>query len=175
MASAAAYIPAEYHPWFRSEVLDAPKWRKTSPTKGDLARQSRGSGLGDMFLSEKPLMTSDIDYLKEHVGDPPIRKAALRIDAKRLWRDIHHSAQWGAIPNSMGMARLAASGEDGEVRNWFVCEARAIGCEVEIDQIGNIFAILPGLCPDIAPIAMGSHLDTQPAGKPRRTLNAGNR
>ena len=31
--------------------------------------------------------------------------------------------------------------------------------------MGNIFAIRPGTSKDKKPIAMGSHLDTQPAGK----------
>ena len=107
----------------------------------------------------------DIDSLEARVDESPILAKSLRINSKRLWRDITYSAQWGAIKGSFGMARLAASEEDKMVRDWFVCEAKAVDCKIEVDQIGNIFAILPGLCSDMAPIAMGSHLDTQPAGK----------
>lgn len=83
------------------------------------------------------------------------------VDFERLWGDIHQTAEWGAVSDSYGMARLALSNEDKAVRNWFVGKARKIGCEVSVDAIGNIFAVLPGMNKDIAPIAMGSHLDTQ--------------
>jgi N-carbamoyl-L-amino-acid hydrolase len=35
---------------------------------------------------------------------------------------------------------------------------------MKIDEMGNIFAIYPGADPNLPPIGMGSHLDTQPAG-----------
>ena len=62
------------------------------------------------------------------------------------------------------MCRLALTQEDKEVRDWLVAECEGIGCEVKVDQMGNIFAIRSGAVKDRQPIAMGSHLDTQPAG-----------
>ncbi|EKG10420.1 Peptidase M20 [Macrophomina phaseolina MS6] len=62
------------------------------------------------------------------------------------------------------MMRLALTDEDRLVRDWLCDEARTIGCEVIIDQMGSIFAVLPGENRKLPPIAMGSHLDTQPAG-----------
>lgn len=62
------------------------------------------------------------------------------------------------------MRRLALGQEDKEVRDWLVKECKSLGCEVKIDQMGNIFATRPGTAKDRKPIAMGSHLDTQPAG-----------
>ncbi|TVY94493.1 N-carbamoyl-L-amino-acid hydrolase [Lachnellula willkommii] len=62
------------------------------------------------------------------------------------------------------MRRLALSEEDKRVRDWLVEECKALGCTVKIDQMGNIFAIRDGSSQDKLPIAMGSHLDTQPAG-----------
>ncbi|KAJ3519071.1 hypothetical protein NM208_g14278 [Fusarium decemcellulare] len=88
----------------------------------------------------------------------------LTTDRRRLWTEIHRTAQWGAIPNSTGMARLALSNEDKLVRDYFVQEASGLGCNVSIDQMGNIFAVLAGDNNSIPPIGMGSHLDTQPAG-----------
>lgn len=64
------------------------------------------------------------------------------------------------------MSRLSLSNEDRHVRNWFEKTATAYGCEIKIDEMGNMFAIMPGENANIAPIAMGSHLDTQPSGKP---------
>ncbi|KQV33559.1 MULTISPECIES: M20 family metallo-hydrolase [unclassified Rhizobium] len=87
----------------------------------------------------------------------------LSVDGDRLWADILSTARIGAYGET-GMNRLALSASDGEVRGWFEAECRALGCTVEVDAIGNMFAILPGTEPGLAAIAVGSHLDTQPAG-----------
>lgn len=63
------------------------------------------------------------------------------------------------------MRRLALGNEDKEVRDWLVAECKALGCDVKVDQMGNIFAIRAGTSKDEKPIGMGSHLDTQPAGR----------
>lgn len=62
------------------------------------------------------------------------------------------------------MRRLALSQEDKEVRDWLVGQCKVLGCDVKVDQMGNIFATRPGTSKDRNPIGMGSHLDTQPAG-----------
>lgn len=88
-----------------------------------------------------------------------------KINEERLWKDIMETAKWGEIPGRPGaMMRLALTDEDKLVRGWFCREARKIGCEVIIDEMGSIFAVLPGENRKVPPIAMGSHLDTQPAG-----------
>ncbi|KAK5988826.1 N-carbamoyl-L-amino-acid hydrolase [Cladobotryum mycophilum] len=92
------------------------------------------------------------------------RLAGPRIDYQRLWNSIHLTAQWGIIEGSEGMNRLALSQDDKAVREWFVQETRSLGCTTSIDAMGNLFAVYPGESPDMPPIAMGSHLDTQPAG-----------
>ena len=107
----------------------------------------------------------NISEVVNQLGLVSISYPALVADHDRLWQNLHHSAQWGAIPASQGMARLALSAEDKSVRDYFVEEARKIGCHVKVDQVGNIFAILPGQDNNIPPIGIGSHLDTQPAGK----------
>jgi len=89
------------------------------------------------------------------------RKASIQPD--RLWADLMSTARFGAFGET-GMRRLALSEEDRQVRDWFVGECRALGCTIDIDRIGNIFATYPGRNANLAPIAMGSHLDTQPAG-----------
>lgn len=63
------------------------------------------------------------------------------------------------------MCRLTLSQEDKEVRDWLIEECASIGCEVKVDQMGNIFAVQAGTVKCRKPIAMGSHLDTQPAGR----------
>lgn len=62
------------------------------------------------------------------------------------------------------MRRLALGEEDIQVRNWLVVACKELGCQVKVDKMGNIFAIREGASKNRKPIAMGSHLDTQPAG-----------
>ncbi len=90
----------------------------------------------------------------------------LRINAGRLNDTLQTTCtKWGALPApSTGMWRLTLSKEDKCVRDWLVQECKTLGCEVKIDQMGNIFAIRPGSSKEILPIGMGSHLDTQPDG-----------
>lgn len=93
----------------------------------------------------------------------------LKIKPNRLINSIHETAQWGAKfpwgPESTqtGVCRLTLTDDDKKVRNWFVEEVKSLGCTVNIDKLGNIFAIYPGKNEGI-PTAIGSHLDTQPTG-----------
>jgi acetylornithine deacetylase/succinyl-diaminopimelate desuccinylase-like protein len=90
----------------------------------------------------------------------------LKVNGERLNNTLQSTcSSWGALSNSTGMRRLALSQEDKHVRDWLVEECKALSCDVKVDQMGNIFAIRPGTAKDRKPIAMGSHLDTQPAGK----------
>lgn len=92
------------------------------------------------------------------------RRPVPRIHYQRLWSSIHFTSQWGALDDSEGMNRLSLSNDDKAVREWFVQETTALGCTTSMDAMGNLFAVYPGESPDMPPIAMGSHLDTQPAG-----------
>ncbi len=87
----------------------------------------------------------------------------LKIDADRLWAMLMETAKIGGTPKG-GIRRLTLSDEDRRVRDWFKAECEAAGCTVHIDEIGNMFAVRPGRDNTLAPIAMGSHLDTQPTG-----------
>ena len=60
--------------------------------------------------------------------------------------------------------RLSLNDDDKKVREWFINEVRQLGCTVKIDTMGSIFATRAGENNDIPPIALGSHLDTQPKG-----------
>ncbi|HXW27132.1 MAG TPA: M20 family metallo-hydrolase, partial [Xanthobacteraceae bacterium] len=52
---------------------------------------------------------------------------------------------------------------DRRVRDWFKARAEGLGCTVAVDDMGVMFARRAGAS-DVPPIAMGSHLDTQPTG-----------
>ena len=87
----------------------------------------------------------------------------LAIDPARLWSSIEETARIGATPKG-GLCRLTLTEHDRQVRDWFVAACEAAGCVVSVDDMGNIFARRHGRDPSRAPIAIGSHLDTQPTG-----------
>jgi beta-ureidopropionase / N-carbamoyl-L-amino-acid hydrolase len=87
----------------------------------------------------------------------------LQIDPQRLWDTLMETAKFGATPKG-GICRLTLSDADRQVRDWFKARCEALGCAVAVDEVGNMFARRPGKNDALAPIAMGSHLDTQPTG-----------
>src|SRR5499433_3224442 len=87
----------------------------------------------------------------------------LQIDAQRLWDTLMETAKFGATPKG-GICRLTLTDLDRQVRDWFKARCEALGCTVTVDDMGAMFARRPGQRNDIPPIAMGSHLDTQPTG-----------
>jgi N-carbamoyl-L-amino-acid hydrolase len=87
----------------------------------------------------------------------------IKINPARLWNDIVETGKIGATERG-GLCRLALSDEDRQVREWFVEACRTEGCEVRVDELGNLFARRSGHRSDLDPIAIGSHLDSQPTG-----------
>ncbi len=87
----------------------------------------------------------------------------LRINGDRLWQSLLDMSQIGALPGG-GCRRLALSDEDRQARDVFRQMCLDAGCDVHIDRLGNMFARRPGRNPDLPPVAIGSHLDTQPHG-----------
>jgi N-carbamoyl-L-amino-acid hydrolase len=87
----------------------------------------------------------------------------LRINAERLWASLMELAKIGATPKG-GVRRLTLTEEDRRARDLFAQWARAAGLAVEVDGIGNVFARRAGTDPSLPPVAMGSHLDSQPSG-----------
>jgi beta-ureidopropionase / N-carbamoyl-L-amino-acid hydrolase len=87
----------------------------------------------------------------------------LRIDPERLWSTLMETAEIGGTAKG-GINRQSLTAEDAKVRSWFQREAETLGCKVTVDEVGNMLAFRPGRQAGIAPIALGSHLDTQPTG-----------
>src|SRR6266700_2401071 len=88
----------------------------------------------------------------------------LKIDGERLWGELMETAAIGGTPKG-GICRLTLSDLDRQVRDWFKVRAEQLGCTVAIDDMGAMFARRRGPGQrDVPPIAMGSHLDTQPTG-----------
>lgn len=87
----------------------------------------------------------------------------LKIDAARLWDTLHETAKFGGTAKG-GVRRLTLSAEDKQVRDWLKAQVAALGCTLSIDSVGNMFVHRAGKNAAKAPIAFGSHLDTQPTG-----------
>jgi beta-ureidopropionase / N-carbamoyl-L-amino-acid hydrolase len=96
-------------------------------------------------------------------SEPVVPAGNIAIDGDRLWDTIMETAQIGATPKG-GICRLTLTDLDRQVRDWFRAKCEAAGCAVTVDDMGNIFARRPGRDPSLPPIAIGSHLDTQPTG-----------
>jgi N-carbamoyl-L-amino-acid hydrolase len=86
----------------------------------------------------------------------------LSINPERLWTELMETAAIGATAKG-GICRLTLTDLDRQVRDWFKARAEGLGCRVTIDDMGVMFARREGAA-DVPPIAMGSHLDTQPTG-----------
>jgi N-carbamoyl-L-amino-acid hydrolase len=87
----------------------------------------------------------------------------LAIDGQRLWNSLMDMARIGATPKG-GVCRLALTDLDRQARDLFAAWARAAGCTVSVDSMGNVFARRDGRDPARPPVMTGSHLDTQPTG-----------
>jgi beta-ureidopropionase / N-carbamoyl-L-amino-acid hydrolase len=93
----------------------------------------------------------------------PAPDLALAVDGPRFWDTVMRSGEIGP-GKAGGLRRLALTDADKAMRDLFVTWCTEAGCTVTIDRVGNIFARRPGLDEHLAPVLMGSHLDTQVAG-----------
>ncbi len=87
----------------------------------------------------------------------------LKINADRLWDSLMELAKIGGTEKG-GVCRIALTDLDRQGRDLFVRWCKEAGCEIRVDQVGNIFARRPGRDNAKPPIMTGSHLDTQPTG-----------
>lgn len=95
----------------------------------------------------------------------PTTTTSTRIDinAERLWRSLMDMAAIGPSPNG-GSRRLALTEEDVAGRRQFRQWAEDLDCHCRLDEAGNLFVRREGQDASLAPVAFGSHLDTQPLG-----------
>ncbi|USU19375.1 Zn-dependent hydrolase [Paraburkholderia fungorum] len=87
----------------------------------------------------------------------------LKINGERLWTSLMNMAAVGATPAG-GVRRLALTEQDAAGRALFSQWCVEAGLTLSVDQVGNLFARRAGKRNDAAPVASGSHLDTQPEG-----------
>ncbi len=86
----------------------------------------------------------------------------LRINQARLLAALDELAAIGRTEDG-SCCRLALTDEDRAGRDLVVKWMRALGLEVRIDPIGNLFGLRAG-SEDIAPVMTGSHIDTVRTG-----------
>ncbi len=87
----------------------------------------------------------------------------LQINGARLWDSLMEMARIGATPKG-GVNRLTLTDLDRQSRDLFVSWCRQAGCTIKVDRMGSIFARRAGSDDALAPVMVGSHLDTQPTG-----------
>lgn len=90
-------------------------------------------------------------------------KVSGRVDKDRLWQRLMRLAQFGRTDKG-GVCRLALSDEEIAARKELIGWARGIGLEPSNDAAGNLFLRLEGRDPALAPLLIGSHIDSQPTG-----------
>lgn len=87
----------------------------------------------------------------------------IEIDRERLIDTMEEQAEIGATDND-GLDRLTLTEADRKVRDWFEERMEAVGLDVRVDEMGNMFGRRPGSDPDAGTVLVGSHLDSQPHG-----------
>src|SRR3712207_2226904 len=93
----------------------------------------------------------------------PATGANLRTSGERLWDSLMEMARIGPGVAG-GNNRQTLTDADAEGRRLFQRWCEEAGCSMGLDSMGNMFARREGEEPDLDPVYIGSHLDTQPTG-----------
>ncbi|MCE9684266.1 M20 family metallo-hydrolase [Halomonas alkalisoli] len=89
-------------------------------------------------------------------------KLADCLDGDRFWADLLAQAEIGAL-TPRGLRRLALDDNDNRARLWLIEQGREIDCHAYHDALGNVFLRREGRDASLAPLLIGSHLDSQPS------------
>lgn len=84
-------------------------------------------------------------------------------DARRIEALIEGIDRFNATPGQ-GTTRLTYSPDYAQARNFVASQMVEAGLAVREDAVGNVFGRIEGTRPDLAPILVGSHLDSVPHG-----------
>jgi N-carbamoyl-L-amino-acid hydrolase len=85
------------------------------------------------------------------------------ISFERLMSELESLGRIGE-DSSGAMWRLGLSAQEQVAHEWFKSKAETSGLRVRSDAAGNTFARLDGATTGLAPLWVGSHLDTVPSG-----------
>ena len=90
-------------------------------------------------------------------------QAALRANGKRIMDHILALAEFGKNPQG-GVSRVAYSEADKQGREYVLGLMRAAKLDVTIDAAGNLIGRRAGSATGLAPLLIGSHIDSVPEG-----------
>ena len=98
-------------------------------------------------------LTASTEWAERKFQTSPIKtfqskNSMMEINGNRLWESLMEMAEIGATEKG-GCRRLALTDLDRQGRDLFVSWCREIGCGVEIDEMGNIFARKEGRNPNL--------------------------
>ncbi len=85
------------------------------------------------------------------------------LSGARLWDSLMEIARIGGTPKG-GCNRQTLTDLDAQGRALFQRWGEAVGLTLTVDRVGNMIFLRPGRDPSRKPVAIGSHLDTQPTG-----------
>ncbi len=85
------------------------------------------------------------------------------LSGARLWDSLMEIAKIGGTAKG-GCNRQTLTDLDGQGRALFQRWGEAAGLTLTVDRVGNMVFRRPGRDPSRQPVAIGSHLDTQPTG-----------
>ncbi|WP_265499508.1 Zn-dependent hydrolase [Paracoccus beibuensis] len=92
-----------------------------------------------------------------------ISAANMTVDGDRLWDSLMQMAKIG--PGiAGGNNRQTLTDADADGRRLFQSWCQDAGMSMAVDRMGNMFMRHEGAEPDLDPVYIGSHLDTQPTG-----------
>lgn len=90
-------------------------------------------------------------------------RRAPRVNGPRLNGWLAELSRFGANDGG-GVDRVAFSQADVEARAWVAEVMRSAGLDVSVDLAGNLWGRRDGTDPSLAPLALGSHIDSVPNG-----------
>src|SRR6185503_2995905 len=86
-----------------------------------------------------------------------------RVNGKRNMDHIHALAEFGKNPQG-GVSRVAYSDADKQGREFVLGLLREAKLDVSIDAAGNLIGRRSGSASGLAPLLIGSHIDSVPEG-----------
>lgn len=92
-----------------------------------------------------------------------LAQSTLRVNGKRIMDHILALAEFGKNPQG-GASRVAYSDADKQGREYVLGLMRAAKLDVAIDAAGNMIGRRAGSAGGLAPLLIGSHVDTVPEG-----------
>ncbi len=87
----------------------------------------------------------------------------MEVNEERLIGMIERLAEFNETPGC-GITRFSYSDLDRQAKDYIGSICKEMDLKVSVDQIGNIRARYEGTDPDLAPVWIGSHLDSVPNG-----------